>query len=46
MSAFGDLAQPADFKHFAYVNPEAPKAGLFSEMASSRTYNGSFYTFN
>jgi microcin C transport system substrate-binding protein len=46
MSAFGDLAEPADFKHFAYVNPDAPKGGLYSEMATSRTYNGSFYTFN
>ena len=30
LSAFGDLAYPADFQHFAYVNPEAPKGGTFS----------------
>jgi microcin C transport system substrate-binding protein len=46
MSAFGDLALPADFKHFAHVNPAAPKGGVYSEAVSSRTYNGSFLTFN
>jgi microcin C transport system substrate-binding protein len=46
MSAFGDLALPPDFKHFPYVNPDAPKGGLFSEMPTSHGYNGSFYTFN
>lgn len=46
MSAFGDLALPADFPHFAYVNPAAPKGGAYSESVSSRTYNGSFLTFN
>jgi microcin C transport system substrate-binding protein len=30
LSAFGDLTYPADFKHFAYANPDAPKAGTFS----------------
>ena len=24
LSAFGDLAYPADFHHFNYVNPDAP----------------------
>ncbi len=46
MSAFGDLALPADFRHFPYVNPDAPKGGAFSECISRRTYNGSFLTFN
>ena len=46
MSAFGDLDLPDDFKHFGYVNPNAPKGGLFSEWVTSRTYNGSFLTFN
>lgn len=46
MSAFGDLALPADFKHFPYVNPDAPKGGAYSECISLRTYNGSFLTFN
>ena len=30
LSAFGDLAYPADFDHFAYANPDAPKGGEFS----------------
>lgn len=46
MSAFGDLALPEGFKHFPYVNPDAPKGGAFSECISRRTYNGSFLTFN
>jgi microcin C transport system substrate-binding protein len=46
MSVFGDLKYPADFKHFDYVNPEAPKGGLFSTIPSIRAYNQSFYTFN
>ena len=27
LSAFGDLAYPANFQHFAYANPDAPKGG-------------------
>ena len=27
LSAFGDLKVPADFKHFDWVNPDAPKGG-------------------
>src|SRR6266852_1319477 len=46
ISAFGDLVNPADFPNFAYVNPNAPKGGAFSEIVSSRGYNGSFLTFN
>jgi microcin C transport system substrate-binding protein len=30
LSAFGDLAYPADFDHFAYAKPDAPKGGVFS----------------
>ncbi|MEE8634058.1 MAG: ABC transporter substrate-binding protein, partial [Methyloceanibacter sp.] len=30
LSAFGDLGYPADFDHFAYANPDAPKGGDFS----------------
>ncbi len=43
LSVFGDLKYPADFKHFDYVNPNAPKGGRFS------TYGGplnSFDSFN
>lgn len=46
ISAFGDLAYPADFPHFKYVNPDAPKGGRFSESVSQRGYNGSFLTFD
>src|SRR4029077_8342108 len=28
LSLFGDLKYPAGFKHFDYVNPQAPKAGV------------------
>ena len=30
LSAFGDLAYPADFTHFAYADPDAPKGGTLS----------------
>jgi ABC-type oligopeptide transport system substrate-binding subunit len=33
ISTFGDLKHPADFKHFDYVNPNAPKGGIFSQTA-------------
>ena len=46
MSAFGDLRYPADFPHYNYVNPSAPKGGRYSEIVTSRGYNGSFLTFN
>jgi microcin C transport system substrate-binding protein len=46
MSAFGDLKYPADFKHFDYVNPDAPKGGTFSHIPSVRQFNQNFYTFN
>ncbi|MEA2935905.1 MAG: microcin transport system substrate-binding protein [Variibacter sp.] len=46
LSAFGDLKYPADFKHFEYVDPNAPKGGVFSHIGPSRQYNQSFLTFN
>jgi microcin C transport system substrate-binding protein len=46
ISAFGDLALPADFTHFAYVNPDAPKGGKFSQIGANRQYNQNFNTFN
>lgn len=30
ISAFGELKYPADFTHFDYVNPDAPKGGVIS----------------
>jgi microcin C transport system substrate-binding protein len=46
MSAFGDLNYPADFPHFDYVNPKAPKGGVFSQIGPNRQFNQSFLTFN
>ena len=46
ISAFGDLKYQPDFHHFDYVDPAAPKGGLFSQQVTSRGYNGSFLTFN
>ena len=46
LSAFGDLKYPADFAHFDYVNPDAPKGGFFSLIPPTRAYNQSFFTFN
>ena len=46
MSAFGDLKYPADFKHFDYVDPNAPKGGMFSQIGPTRQFNQNFLTFN
>lgn len=41
MSAFGDLGYPQGFTHLNYVNPNAPKGGIFSQLAGagSNTFN-------
>ena len=46
MSAFGELKYPADFQHFDYVEPNAPKGGIFSHVGSTRAFNQNFLTFN
>lgn len=46
ISAFGDLKYPADFKNFDYVNPAAPKGGLFSQIGPTRQFNQNFLTYN
>jgi microcin C transport system substrate-binding protein len=46
MSAFGDLGYPADFQRFRYVNPDAPKGGVFSQVGPDRAYNQNFLTFD
>jgi microcin C transport system substrate-binding protein len=46
MSAFGDLVYPENFPHFKYVNPNAPKGGVFSQIGPNRQYNQSYLTFN
>jgi microcin C transport system substrate-binding protein len=41
ISAFGDLKYPADFKHFDFVNPDAPKGGTmsFRGTGASQTFD-------
>jgi microcin C transport system substrate-binding protein len=46
MSAFGDLKYPLDFHHFDYVDPAAPKGGVFSQVGVNRQFNQNFLTFN
>src|SRR5258706_5017490 len=46
VSAFGDLKYPPDFKHFDYVNPNAPKGGVFSQVGATRIFNQNLLTFN
>src|SRR6201997_3352737 len=46
ISAFGDLKYPPDFKHFDYVDPNAPKGGTFSQVGATRAFNQNFLTFN
>ncbi|THD49165.1 MAG: ABC transporter substrate-binding protein [Bradyrhizobium sp.] len=46
LSSFGDLALPPDFKHFAYVNPEAPKAGQLTLQITATGGNQNFDTFD
>src|SRR5262245_23856165 len=41
LSLFGDLKYPADFKHFDYVNVNAPKGGVIRMIAF-----GTFDNFN
>jgi microcin C transport system substrate-binding protein len=46
ISSFGDLKYPADFSHFDYVDPKAPKGGLFSQIGPGTIYNQNGQTFN
>src|SRR5262249_45611180 len=46
LSVFGDLKYPADFRHFDYVDPNAPKGGMFSQIGPSGMYNQNLLTFN
>ncbi|NNE88241.1 MAG: ABC transporter substrate-binding protein [Silicimonas sp.] len=41
ISAFGELKYPADFPHFDYANPDAPKGGTmsFRGTGASRTFD-------
>jgi microcin C transport system substrate-binding protein len=46
ISAFGDLKYPTDFAYFDYVDPQAPKGGLFSQLGPTQLFNQNFLTFN
>jgi microcin C transport system substrate-binding protein len=46
LSIFSDLALPADFTRFSYVDPDAPKGGEISLQTSSTSGNQNFTTFN
>ncbi len=46
LSAFGDLKYPAGFTGFDYVDPNAPKGGLFNMSVPNWVYNQSPLTFN
>lgn len=46
LSVFGDLKYPSDFKHFVYINPDAPKGGRMNFQAPYWFFNQSPQTFN
>ena len=46
LSIFGGLKYPADFAHFDYVNPEAPKGGTLSHVGPTVMFNASFLSFD
>jgi microcin C transport system substrate-binding protein len=46
LSIFGDLKYPKDFKHFDFINPEAPKGGRMNFQPPNWFYNQSTQTFN
>lgn len=46
LSSFGDLKYGPDFRHFDYVNPNAPKGGTLAIQIKQTTGNQNFDTFN
>ncbi|CDO58294.1 ABC transporter, periplasmic substrate-binding protein [Candidatus Phaeomarinobacter ectocarpi] len=46
ISIFGDLKYPADFEHFDYANPEAPKGGELRLLPVGSYMNQGFLTFD
>ena len=46
LSVFGELREPADFKHFGFVNPAAPKGGLLAQQIRNTSGNQNFETFD
>lgn len=45
LSIFGDLKYGPDFKHFDYVNPDAPKGGRLTTLGNSEASFDSFNQF-
>jgi microcin C transport system substrate-binding protein len=39
VSLFGEVKYPASFKHFEYVNPNAPKGGTVRQIAGGQTFD-------
>ena len=46
LSAFGDLPLPADYRHFAWVNPDAPKGGTFKFSVPDWVFNQNPQTYD
>ena len=46
LTVFGEPRYPPDFKHFDYVNPDAPKGGEIRLLPASWTTNQNPTTFN
>jgi microcin C transport system substrate-binding protein len=46
VSAFGDLKYAADFTHFGYLNPDAPKGGTLNFSPPNWQFNQNVTTFN
>src|SRR5581483_2924283 len=44
LSSFGELKYPADFQHFEWVNPNAPKGGRLATIGTAA--RGTFDSFN
>ncbi len=46
LSTFGDLKYPADFRHFDWVRPDAPKGGRLITVPATWSTNQNPQTFN
>jgi len=46
LSTFGELNEAPDFKHFRYVNPQAPKGGTLVVQIRNTSGNQNFETFD
>ncbi len=46
LAVFDDLKYPAGFNHFDYINPQAPKGGIFRLAVNQWTLNQAHNTYN